>query len=142
MLVLELLLYLVLAALLLLLAVTVRRQALQRRGGAIELSLRVSPRAGGRGWAPGLGRFEGEDLQWYRAFSLAPRPRRTLTRRDLRVRRHRQPSGGELRSLLRGAVVLECDSSGSDVELAMDDGAVTGFLAWLEAMPPGATLPR
>jgi hypothetical protein len=36
---------------------------------------------------------------------------------------------------------MECRSSGGDVALAMSPSAVTGFLAWLEARPPGATLP-
>jgi hypothetical protein len=41
-------------------------------------------------------------------------------------------------------VVVECvigdaDPGGADrVELAMSDAALTGFLAWLEAAPPGS----
>jgi hypothetical protein len=36
---------------------------------------------------------------------------------------------------------MECRAPEGPVELAMEAGAVTGFLAWLEARPPGATLP-
>ena len=54
----------------------------------------------------------------------------------------RDPSGSEQRALERGIVVLECRASGRAVELALDRAAVTGFLAWLESRPPGATLPR
>ena len=127
---------------LLLLAVAVRRRLLQRGGGTIELSWRLRPSPHGRGWALGVGRFEGDALQWYRVFSLAPGPRRTLSRTGLSVDRRRTPAGGEALALLQGAVVMECRTPQGPVELAMDPGAVTGFLAWLEASPPGATLPR
>ncbi|MCW2665541.1 MAG: hypothetical protein JWN57_503 [Frankiales bacterium] len=118
-----------------------RRRVLQRRYGTIDLSLRLRRGTRGRGWVLGIGRFEGDDLQWYRVFSLAPRPRRTLSRRDLEVRARREPRGPESLALLKGAVVMECRSGSGPVELAMEGGAVTGFLAWLEARPPGATLP-
>jgi hypothetical protein len=125
-----------------LLAIALRRRALQRRGGTIELSLLLKPAQPGAGWVLGIGRFVGDDLEWYRVFSLAPRPRRTLSRRDLAVCAHRPPQGPERHALLGGAVVMECRETGGIVSLAMDASAVTGFLAWLEARPPGATLPR
>jgi hypothetical protein len=124
-----------------LLALVVRRRALSRGGGTVELSLRLKDGGSGRGWVLGLGRFDGDLLQWYRVFSLAMRPRRTLTRRDLAVVAQRQPLEVERRSLLSGAVVMQCRSSNGLVELAMGPSASTGFLAWLEATPPGATLP-
>ncbi len=125
-----------------LVAIAVRRQLLQRAGGTVDLSLRLRTLTHGRGWVLGVGRFAGDDLQWYRVFSLAPRPRRTLSRRDLAVVRRRQPVGGETLALLDGAVVLECLTCDGRVEVALDGAAVTGFLAWLVAAPPGATLPR
>ena len=134
-----------LVAVLALLAIYVRRRALQRGGGTIELSLQLKtnvPGTQGRGWVLGVGRFEGGLLRWYRVFSLAPGPRRELVRRDLVVVRRRPPTAGEARAMLAGAVVMECTHRSRDVLLAMDPSAVTGFLAWLEARPPGATLPR
>jgi hypothetical protein len=118
-----------------------RRVSLQRAGGTIELSLRLKAPGPGRGWVNGVGRFVGDELLWYRVFSLSPRPRRRYSRRDLEVLRRREPSGGEHRALLEGAVVMECRVGDRPVELAMSCSAVTGFLAWLEARPPGATLP-
>ncbi len=141
MLVAEVLLVLVAVVVLPLLAIAGRRRALQRRYGTIDLSLRLERRGHGRGWVLGVGRFVGDDLQWYRVFSLAPRPRRTLSRRTLQVDGRRQPRGPETLALLSGAVVMECRAPEGPVELAMEAGAVTGFLAWLEARPPGATLP-
>ena len=105
-------------------------------------SLRLRTLREGRGWVLGVGRFAGDDLQWYRLFSLAPRPRRTLSRCDLKVTGRRQPVGGETLALLSGAVVMECVAAGQPVQIALDAAAVTGFLAWLEARPPGATLPH
>ncbi len=137
----ELVVALVLLAVLPLLAIAGRRRALQRRYGTIDLSLRMQRKGNGRGWVLGVGRFDGDDLQWYRVFSLAPRPRRTLSRRSLEVRGRREPRGPETLALLAGAVVMECRDPAGTVELAMDAAAVTGFLAWLEARPPGATLP-
>ena len=125
-----------------LVAVAVRRRILQRRCGTIELSLRLRTLREGRGWVLGVGRFAGDDLQWYRLFSLAPRPRRTLSRCDLKVTGRRQPVGGETLAVLSGAVVMECVAAGQPVQIALDAAAVTGFLAWLEARPPGATLPH
>ena len=125
-----------------LLGMVVRRRLLERRGGTIDLSLRLRTLTHGRGWVLGLGRFVGDDLQWYRVFSLSPTPRRTLSRADLVVLHRREPVGGERLALLAGVVVLECRSARGPVEVAVDAAAVAGLLAWLEAAPPGATLPR
>ena len=129
------------AAVLSLVLIYLRRRLLQRDGGTVEMSLRLNPRARGRGWALGIGRFVGDDLQWYRVFSLSTAPRRTLSRRDLVVVRQRAPERTETHALWDGAVVMECRSGAGDVALALGPSAVTGFLAWLEARPPGATLP-
>ena len=138
---LDLLLALGLAAVLLVVAGLLRRLALQRAGGTIELSLRLKTPGHGRGWVNGVGRFCGDELLWYRVFSLSPRPRRRYSRRTLEVVRRRAPSGAEHRALQQGAEVLECHAQAGPVQLAMTSDAVTGFLAWLEARPPGATLP-
>ncbi|MCW2713971.1 MAG: hypothetical protein JWN88_1018 [Frankiales bacterium] len=126
----------------LLAAVALRRRGLQRAGGTVELSLRPARSSPGRGWVNGVGRFVGDDLRWYRVFSLSPRPRRTLSRRDLEVTARRDPRTSERHALHAGSVVMECRSTGESVELAMEPAAVTGFLSWLESRPPGATLPR
>ena len=122
-------------------ALSLRRRFLSRSGGAIEMSWRLKRSSYGRGWVLGIGRFTGDELQWFRVFSLSSRPRRTVSRRDLTVKKRRVPKGVEGRSLLKGAEILELASRGSIQEVAIDHSAVTGFLAWLEAQPPGATLP-
>ena len=137
-----LLLTAVAVALLVVVAALARRAALSWAGGTIEVSLRLKRPGHGRGWVNGVGRFVDDELHWYRVFSLSPRPRRRYPRGELEVLHRRDPSGAELRALLDGAVVMECRAGGLPVELAMSRSAVTGFLAWLEARPPGATLPR
>jgi hypothetical protein len=138
---LEVLIGLVLVLALPLTAVSVRRRWLSRSGGAIEMSLRLKPRSQGRGWVLGLGRFVADDLQWFRVFSLSPRPRRTLSRRDLDVLARRAPTGPESLALIKGMEVVELSSAGRKVEIGLDTAMLTGFLAWLESRPPGATLP-
>jgi len=138
---LDLLLGLVLLVLLPFLAISARRRLLARQGGAIEVSLRLKERRHGGGWVLGVGRYVGDDLQWFRVFSLSPRPRRTLSRRDLEVGARRVPKGPEALALLKGVEVVELRSRTGTTEIALDPSALTGFLSWLEARPPGATLP-
>ena len=132
---------LVLVAALLLLSISVRRRWLSRDGGAVEMSLRLKPRSEGRGWVLGLGRFVGDELQWFRVFSLSTRPRRTLSRRALEVLKRRDATGPEALALIKGMQVVELRNDGARVEIALDPSALTGFLAWLEARPPGAAMP-
>ncbi|WP_179646880.1 DUF2550 domain-containing protein [Spinactinospora alkalitolerans] len=134
--------------LLALIAVTVRRFVLERGGGAVECYLR--PGAGGRRpWRIGCGRYGTEELRWYRIFSLWPRPTAELSRRGLVVMGRRAPAGDDLRELTGDLIVVEVGwlaADGSDpkepvYELAMSEGALTGFLSWLESMPPGTHWP-
>jgi hypothetical protein len=141
-LVLEILLAVPLLAVLLLVAVAGRRRWLQSAGGTVELFLRLKRGGHGRGWSAGVGFFDGDDLRWYRVFSLSPRPRRVLSRRALEVEAQRPASPAERLAMPEGAVVLSCAVPDGPVDLAMAPSTVTGFLAWLESRPPGATLPR
>ena len=120
-------------------AFAVRRWLLSRTGGTVELSLRLRESTHGRGWVLGSGRFVGDELQWFRVFSLAPHPRRVLSRRDLSVLSRRTPTGPERLSLQAGMVVLECTTDEGLVQLAMGESALTGFLSWLESAAPGRT---
>lgn len=114
-----------------------RRRVLTRRGGTFDCSLRLRPGAHGKGWVLGIGRYSGERLEWYRAFSYAMRPRQVLGRRHLYVLDRRAPQGAEVFSLLSGAVVVRCRDGSEPVELAMGPDTLTGFLAWIESSPPG-----
>ena len=57
------------------LSLVARRRWLDRRGGTFELSVRLRPGHGTRGWVLGLGRYADDQLEWFRIFSLSPWPR-------------------------------------------------------------------
>lgn len=125
-----------------------RRRLIQRSGGTFDCSLRPAPpedadpaAAGagpsGKGWVYGVARYSGDRVEWFRVFSYAFRPRRVLERPAIEVLGRRDPQGSEELALLSDAVVLTCAHRGTRLELAMSDDALTGFLAWLEAAPPG-----
>lgn len=125
--------------------IAVRRRILERPGGTFECSLRdgttLSRRRTAKGWMLGLARYAGDDIEWFRMFSYSPRPRRTFTRGRVRIVNRRRPFDEEAATLMSGAVVVECAEVGPPVELGMTDSAFTGFLAWLEAAPPGQHRP-
>lgn len=120
----------------------VRRRMLSRQGGTFECSLRTktpskASATGARGWELGLGRYDGESLEWFRVFSFSPRPKAVFDR-SLDVLSRRKPHGAEAFSLYAGHTVVAVRlDSGSGIELAMSDPALTAFLAWTEAAPPG-----
>lgn len=118
-----------------------RRRLIQRSGGTFDCSLRwgvpENPDTSGKGWSYGVARYNGDRIEWYRVFSYAPRPRRVLERSAIEVAGRRDPEGEEELALLSDAVILACHHRGTRLELAMSEDALTGFLAWLEAAPPG-----
>ncbi|ARP72378.1 DUF2550 domain-containing protein [Streptomyces pluripotens] len=118
-----------------------RRRLIQRSGGTFDCSLRWDvaerPDAGGKGWSYGVARYNGDRVEWYRVFSYALRPRRVLERDRIEVAGRRLPEGEEELALLSDAVIITCTHRGARLELAMSEDALTGFLAWLEAAPPG-----
>ena len=120
-------------------AIFLRRELISR-ARTIDMNMRLSTFLPERGWAPGLGRFVGDDLRWYRMFSLDPRPRRVLRRTDLVVLARRAPEGAERLAMPPGWVVVRVreDIAGEPVDLALAAAALTGFLSWVEAAPPGA----
>ncbi|MCD9144302.1 DUF2550 domain-containing protein [Streptomyces albireticuli] len=119
-----------------------RRRLIQRSGGTFDCSLRwnvpeTDPTPDGKGWVYGVARYNSDRIEWFRVFSYAYRPRRLLERASIEVLERRPPLGDEELALLSDAVVLICAHRGTRLELAMSEDALTGFLAWLEAAPPG-----
>lgn len=115
----------------------VRRRVIARDGGTFELSHRLRASKAGRGWVLGVGRYSGEQLQWFRFFSLSPRPHRVWLRDDVQFEGRRAPEGAEEVSLYEDHVVVRCSTRGDDVELAMSESSLMGLQSWLEAGPPG-----
>lgn len=123
-------------------ALIVRRRVISRHGGTFELSYRMRTEHPGRGWVLGMGRYTGESLEWFRIFSLAPRPKRAWSRDSLAYAGHRAPEGAEEMSLYGSHVVVTCTYEQETLEIAMSESSLTGFQAWLEAGPPGVDWDR
>lgn len=124
---------LLLLLLLLVVGFVVRRSLLLRGIGAVEIWIKLSSRR----WALGVGWFAGEELAWYRVFSLSPRPARVLVRGQIEIVERRQPGERDAIVLPRGTIILACQTPHRIEQVAMSSGAVNGLLSWLEAQPPG-----
>jgi hypothetical protein len=120
--------------------IAARRVLIGRGGGTVECGLRRGP---DQVWRLGLAAYLPDELNWYRAFGVRLRPDEVFDRQELSVVTRRRAGAAEAVSLGPGTVIVEC-SGGEDIapiELAMSGDALTGFLAWLEAAPPG-TMPQ
>lgn len=148
---LEILLAVLLVMVALVVALVVRRRWLSRSSATFECSARLdvplvvvplggvvtddpTPRAR---WALGVARYRGEQLEWFRYFSVSWRPRLSWRRSGISVVENRSPDAVEAVSLYAAHRIVRIGSVGQQYELAMDAGSITGFMAWLEAAPPG-----
>jgi hypothetical protein len=111
------------------------------RGGGVDVCLRRRPasRDIAAGWHFGVGRYRGNEFAWFRLTSFRPGPTAVVDRTELEIIDRRTPSGTEAYVIPQGASVLLCRVDGTELELAMGPGVLTGFLSWLEAAPPGRT---
>lgn len=108
------------------------------RGGGVDVSLRRRVDGpDGAGWHVGVGRYRGDELAWFRLVSLWPGPTVVVDRTVLEIVDRRAPTLAEVDAVT--GVVLRCRTPTRSLELAMAPGVLTGFLAWLEATPPGRT---
>lgn len=131
-----------------LVTLTIRRRYLARHGAAFECSARLdlpiadTPPAGSDPtpnprWVLGVGCYRGELFEWYRFFSFSLTPRLSWHRRDIVVHQTRDPDAIEATSLYASHRIVRFEVGQDLFDVAMDAGSVTGFLAWLEAAPPG-----
>ena len=134
---------LLVVCLLLAICLVVRRVQLIQ-GGGVDVSLRRRPGVAadpksGSSWLAGVGRYRGDDLAWFRLTSLWPGPTVVVDRTVLEIVDRRPPTEAESAAIPTAGVVLRCRTSTGALEMAMPPGVLTGFLAWLEATPPGRT---
>jgi Protein of unknown function (DUF2550) len=124
------------AVLLLAIGVTLRRYLLERGGGTVECAMRLP----GGPWRLGVAGYQPDELCWFQVFGFLLRPNKVFSRRTLMVLSRRAAEPAEVASLGEGTVVVRCQIAERPgaVELAMGEAALTGFLAWLEAAPPGS----
>jgi hypothetical protein len=129
-------------------ALASRRYLLERSGGTVDCALRRP--AGSGAWRLGVLSYQHDSLRWYGALGVLLRPEYVFHRRAFGVVSRRPADPAETVALGADRIVVEVSavpspeapSSPADehVELAMTDQALTGFLAWLEASPPGSYL--
>jgi uncharacterized protein DUF2550 len=125
-----------------------RRRVISRRGGVVECCLRSA--ASGR-WHHGLAEYRSRQLCWHRSLSLGIRPQAAFDRSGLIVTGSRPAGSGDAGWLGPGTMIVTCQARPNPgraarpgqsaalglIELAMSQGALTGYLAWLEAAPAG-----
>ncbi|HMT87958.1 MAG TPA: DUF2550 domain-containing protein [Arachnia sp.] len=120
-----------------------RRRWLTGKGGLFDCACLLREDLPGGGWALGMARYVGEELEWYRSFSLSMRPKRRFRRGVVMYERRRPPEGLEQFTLYEdSSVVLVRDSAtGAISALAMPTDSALGLMSWLESAPPGSRYP-
>jgi Protein of unknown function (DUF2550) len=124
-----------LAGLLVVTTLAFRRVRLVRQGG-IDVALRSRFNAAGRGWHQGVGRYRGDVFAWFRLASLRSGPDLVLEREQLEIVERRRLTVPESYAMPSESIVLRCRTGVDELELAMRQDTLTGFLSWLESAPP------
>jgi len=107
-----------------------RLRTLSGRVGSFLCSGRPAEPAG-RAWSAGIAHYGAGRIDWYRSWSLAPRPAHSWRREEIEVT-GRVPLSDPDPDL----VLVRCRYQGTDYELTMSRDAFAGLTAWLEAAPP------
>jgi len=127
----------VLAALVPVLALVVRRRWLSQQGWVFDCSLRRLESTPSSTWTLGVARFNGENLEWYRVFAWSLKPFLTFTRGQTHVVATRDASASERPILADQQRVAQLKGGGVNVEVATVPASMTALLSWLESAPPG-----
>ncbi|PID55324.1 MAG: hypothetical protein CSA58_03115 [Micrococcales bacterium] len=117
-------------------AFLLRRLWLVRMSSSFPCSLRSHGPGGRQRWSAGVARYRATHLDWYRVFSLSPRPTHRFRRSNLYIIHQRAPAGGEGIAVLPFSVVVDLGYRGEQFEVSMGRQSYTGFSAWIEAAPP------
>jgi hypothetical protein len=129
----------VLLAVLLLAVVALSYRLWKLRQGGTAAIMRDIPAVGGHGWRHGVVRYRGGDARFYRLSSVRLWPDRRLSRRGAEIVSRRSPRGDEFDIMTGEMIVLELRDTTQDrrwgYEIALDRGALTAFLSWLESRP-------
>jgi hypothetical protein len=125
----------VLGALALVLAAGISRlRTLSRRVGSFNCAARATGNPEGS-WTPGIAQYAVGRIEWWRCWSLSPRPARTWPGAGRGFPRPTPLDPDE-----RGQgdhYLVQCRYDGLDFELDLAAGDYFGLASWLEAAPPG-----
>ncbi|MBA0049273.1 DUF2550 domain-containing protein [Mycobacterium sp. NPDC050853] len=97
--------------------------------------LRVSGSSQERRWRHGVMRYRESEAEFYRLSSIRLWPDRRLSRRDLEILDRRIPRGDEYDIMTAEIVVLQLRDGAREYEMALDRGALTAFMSWMESRP-------
>ncbi|WP_072688286.1 DUF2550 domain-containing protein [Rhodococcus marinonascens] len=117
-------------------AVLLYRLAVLRRGGTAAI-LRTVPAEAGIGWRHGVIRYGEGSLVFFKLSSLRPGPDSRIERQGVEVEGRRSPEGSEFDIMSDEIVILSVSDRGKAYEIALDVGALTAFLSWIESRPSG-----
>lgn len=109
----------------------IRRFQLRGALGTIDASILY----GESRWMMGVCRYQNSRLEWFRLFSLSPRPRHVFRRSALELLGRRQPTEQERALVQTESVIVSLRYEGREVLLAMRFEAYVGLSSWLEAGP-------
>lgn len=112
------------------------RLTILRRGGTAAI-MRVTPSANGSGWRHGVIRYGDNTLVFFKLSSLRPGPDHRMTRQGIEVGERRKPRADEFDIMSDEIAVIELTDHGQGYEIALDRGALTAFMSWLESRPSG-----
>ncbi len=118
-------------------ALILRRRWIARKGVSFELSINHGVEHSATGWTLGVGVYGDTVVDWYRTFSLSPRPRHSFERGAVLIEGRREPEGAESYALHDGHVIVASENSEGVRQFALSPNSLTGLLSWLESSPPG-----
>lgn len=122
-----------------LVCVCLYRLAMLRRGGTAALVRRL-PAAPGQGWRHGLLRYREDELVFFKLTSLRLGPDVRIDRLSVAIRNRRGPDPSEQDITTEETRIVGVRDGHRDYEFALDRGAVTAFLSWVESRPSGRSL--
>jgi hypothetical protein len=109
-----------------------------RQGGTAAI-MRDVPASGSHGWHHGVIRYRGGEAGFYRLSSVRLWPDRRLARRGVEIVSRRSPRRDEFDIMTEEVVIIELRDTTQERrcghEIALDRGALTAFLSWLESRP-------
>lgn len=116
-----------------------RRRWLTGQGGAFDCAMRRVGEDPTFRWHLGMGRYRGEELQWFRAFSLSMRPALRLRRGQIHSSAAREPSRADSFLLYDNSCVLTVRDAtrGRSYYFGVERDVATALMSWMEAAPPG-----
>ena len=94
--------------------------------------VRATPGPEAPTWSQGVAHYGVGRLDWWRIWSLSPRPAQVWDRSDLVVLGRRGMEAVGRPDLFE----VRCRHRGSEFELAMSRDAYAGMMSWLESAPP------